>query len=45
MVHMLPPRAKEERYNNAFLTKRHARMFGRSWESLQKGETFLEEQA
>jgi hypothetical protein len=45
MVHMLPPRAKEERYNNAFLTKRHARMFGRSWESLQKGETFLEDHA
>lgn len=31
---MTPP--VEQRYNNSFLTKRHARMYGRSWAELQK---------
>jgi hypothetical protein len=44
MVHMLPPRPEEERYNNSFLTKRHARMFGRSWRELQSyGTEYVEE--
>lgn len=34
LVHMLPPRA--ERFDNSFLTKRHATMYGRSWAELQK---------
>ncbi|TQR14613.1 ATP-binding protein [Psychrobacillus lasiicapitis] len=33
MIHMLPPR--KERFDNSFLTKRHAQIFGRSWEELQ----------
>lgn len=36
LVHMLPPIPDEQRYNNSFLTKRHARMYGRSWRELQK---------
>lgn len=36
MVHMLPPRDEEERYNNSSLTIQHAEMYGRSWEELQK---------
>ncbi|RKJ64257.1 ATP-binding protein, partial [Butyricicoccus sp. 1XD8-22] len=36
MVHMLPPIPKEERYDNSFLTLRHARMYGRSWNELQE---------
>ncbi|HFJ9472632.1 TPA: ATP-binding protein [Bacillus paranthracis] len=35
MVHMLPPRDEEERYNNSSLTIQHAEMYGRSWEELQ----------
>lgn len=36
LVRMLPPVPIKDRYNNSFLTKRHARMFGRSWSELQK---------
>lgn len=36
LIHMLPPITDERRFNNSFLTKRHARMFGRKWEDLQK---------
>ena len=35
LVKMLPPVPSEQRYDNSFLTKRHARMFGRSWKELQ----------
>lgn len=35
LVHMLPPVPAEERYDNSFLTRRHVRMYGRSWEELQ----------
>ncbi|SER86992.1 ATP-binding protein [Psychrobacillus sp. OK032] len=34
ICHMAPP--VKSKYNNAFLTKRHARMYGRSWSELQK---------
>jgi len=34
LVHMLPPR--KERFDNSFLTKRHAQMYGRSWAELQQ---------
>lgn len=34
LIKMLPPR--KERYNNSFLTKRHAQLYGRSWRELQK---------
>lgn len=34
ICHMAPPVASE--YDNSFLTKRHARMYGRSWKELQK---------
>jgi hypothetical protein len=34
ICHMSPP-VKQE-YDNSFLTKRHARMYGRKWEDLQK---------
>lgn len=34
ICHMAPPIKAE--YNNAFLTKRHARMYGRPWHDLQK---------
>ncbi|MBU8908465.1 ATP-binding protein [Desertibacillus haloalkaliphilus] len=33
ICHMKPP--AEIKYDNSFLTKRHARMFGRKWEDLQ----------
>jgi len=36
MIHMLPPVPLQLRYDNSFLTKRHARMYGRSWQELQK---------
>ena len=36
LVRMLPPIDDDERYDNSFLTKRHARMYGRSWSELQK---------
>lgn len=36
LIHMLPPIPDGKRFNNSFLTKRHARMFGRKWEELQK---------
>jgi hypothetical protein len=35
MVHMLPPIPDNQRYDNSFLTKRHAQMYGRSWKELQ----------
>lgn len=34
LCHMRPPCKKP--YNNSFLTKRHARMYGRSWRELQE---------
>jgi hypothetical protein len=34
MVHMSPP--VKERFDNSFLTRRHAKMFGRNWSDLQK---------
>jgi len=34
ICHMAPP--VKSTYNNAFLTKRHARMYGRSWSELQQ---------
>lgn len=34
ICHMAPPVVSE--YDNSFLTKRHARMYGRSWSELQK---------
>lgn len=34
ICHMAPP--VEQKYNNSFLTKRHARMYGRAWEELQQ---------
>src|SRR5690554_817765 len=34
ICHMAPP--VETKYDNSFLTKRHARMYGRSWHELQK---------
>lgn len=36
LVHMLPPVPESERYDNSFLTLRHARMYGRSWSELQR---------
>lgn len=36
LVHMLPPVPESERFDNSFLTLRHARMYGRSWTELQK---------
>jgi hypothetical protein len=36
MVHMLPPIPDEHRFDNSFLTKRHAQMYGRSWRELQQ---------
>jgi hypothetical protein len=36
LVHMLPPIPDEERFDNSFLTKRHAQMYGRKWEELQE---------
>lgn len=36
LVHMLPPVPKEQRFDNSFLTLRHARMYGRSWTELQQ---------
>jgi hypothetical protein len=36
MVHMLPPIPDNQRYDNSFLTKRHAQMYGRSWRELQQ---------
>jgi hypothetical protein len=36
LIHMAPPIPKDQRYDNSFLTKRHAQMFGRSWEELQR---------
>nr|WP_096202366.1 ATP-binding protein [Bacillus sp. FJAT-45350] len=38
MVHMSPPISNELRYDNSFLTKRHAQMFGRRWEEIQQYE-------
>lgn len=35
MIHMSPPIPEENRYDNSFLTKRQAQMFGRKWEDLQ----------
>lgn len=34
MVHMLPPRG--DRFDNSMLTEIHAKMYGRSWDDLQK---------
>lgn len=34
IVHMLPPR--KERFDNSFLTKRHAQIYGRPWAELQQ---------
>lgn len=34
IVHMLPPIVK--RFDNSLITKQHARIYGRSWEELQK---------
>lgn len=36
LVHMLPPVPEDERFDNSFLTLRHARMYGRSWSELQR---------
>lgn len=36
LVRMLPPIPFELRYDNAFFTKRHAQMYGRSWSVLQE---------
>ena len=36
LVHLSPPVSLNKRYDNSFLTKRHAKMFGRSWKELQK---------
>lgn len=36
LVRMLPPVPTENRLDNSFLTKRHARMYGRSWSELQQ---------
>src|SRR5690606_28120712 len=36
LVRMLPPVPEEKRLDNSFLTKRHARMYGRSWVELQQ---------
>lgn len=36
MVRMLPPIPVLQRHDNSFLTKRHARMYGRSWSELQR---------
>lgn len=38
LVKMLPPIPKKLRYDNSFLTKRHARMYGRHWKELQKAQ-------
>lgn len=35
MIHMAPPIPNEKRFDNSFLTMRHAQMFGRSWQELQ----------
>ena len=35
MIHMLPPIPFNQRYDNSFLTRRHAQMYGRRWEELQ----------
>lgn len=35
MIHMSPPVPDNQRYDNSFLTKRHARMYGRNWTELQ----------
>lgn len=34
MVHMLPPR--KERFDNSLLTVKHAKLYGRAWEEIQK---------
>jgi hypothetical protein len=34
ICHMAPP--VESKYNNSFLTKRHARIYGRGWQELQE---------
>lgn len=36
MVHMLPPLPDEMRYDNSHLTAQHAKLYGRSWEVLQR---------
>ncbi|QGF21744.1 hypothetical protein Sam112_gp42 [Bacillus phage vB_BcM_Sam112] len=35
LVHMLPPIPDKDRLDNSFLTKRHAKMYGRAWKDLQ----------
>lgn len=41
IVHMAPPVSKRfQQYDNSFLTKRHSRMYGRHWKTLQNGEMF-----
>ncbi|OIJ12636.1 ATP-binding protein [Anaerobacillus alkalilacustris] len=36
LVHLAPPIPIEKRYDNSFLTKRHAQIFGRHWKELQQ---------
>lgn len=38
LMEMLPPIPKKLRYDNSFLTKRHARMYGRHWKELQQAQ-------